>query len=75
MTGAEPGKQRNCSPTSPACESAAAIGVTWPRRAFDLLVLDGGGQGKADEPPLRPADWLRSDALVVIDDFTASRSG
>lgn len=37
---------------------------------FDLLVLDGGGQGKADEPPLRPAEWLRPGAVVVIDDFT-----
>jgi predicted O-methyltransferase YrrM len=37
---------------------------------FDLLVLDGGGQGKADEPPLEPSEWLRPGGLVVIDDFT-----
>jgi predicted O-methyltransferase YrrM len=37
---------------------------------FDILVLDGGGQGKADEPPLEPADWMRSGGIVVIDDFT-----
>jgi predicted O-methyltransferase YrrM len=37
---------------------------------FDLLVLDGGGQGKADEPPLDPSQWLRPGGLVVIDDFT-----
>ncbi|MEU0560994.1 class I SAM-dependent methyltransferase [Dactylosporangium sp. NPDC006015] len=41
---------------------------------FDMLVLDGGGQGKADEPPLEPADWLRRGAVVVIDDFTPMTS-
>jgi predicted O-methyltransferase YrrM len=37
---------------------------------FDLLVLDGGGQGKDDEPPLDPAEWLLPGGTVVIDDFT-----
>ena len=37
---------------------------------FDLLVLDGGGQGKGDEPPLDPAAWLRPGGLLVIDDFS-----
>jgi predicted O-methyltransferase YrrM len=37
---------------------------------FDLLVLDGGGQGKGAEPPLEPADWLRFGGTVVVDDFT-----
>jgi predicted O-methyltransferase YrrM len=37
---------------------------------FDLLILDGGGQGKGDEPPLDPADWLRPGGAVVLDDFT-----
>ena len=37
---------------------------------FDLLVLDGGGQGKGDEPPLDPADWLLPGGTLVIDDFT-----
>lgn len=37
---------------------------------FDLLVLDGGGQGKKDEPPLDPAGWLRPGGSVVLDDFT-----
>jgi predicted O-methyltransferase YrrM len=37
---------------------------------FDLLVLDGGGQGKRDEPPLAPGDWLRPGGVVVLDDFT-----
>jgi predicted O-methyltransferase YrrM len=41
---------------------------------FDLLVLDGGGQGKADEAPLQPAAWLRPGALVVLDDFTPMTS-
>jgi predicted O-methyltransferase YrrM len=37
---------------------------------FNLLVLDGGGQGKGDEPPLDPAQWLRPGGLLVIDDFS-----
>ncbi|MEE6261554.1 O-methyltransferase [Plantactinospora sonchi] len=37
---------------------------------FDLLVLDGGGQGKGVEPPLDPGDWLRPGGVVVLDDFT-----
>jgi predicted O-methyltransferase YrrM len=37
---------------------------------FDLLVLDGGGQGKDVEPPLSPPDWLAPLGTVVIDDFT-----
>jgi predicted O-methyltransferase YrrM len=36
---------------------------------FDLLVLDGGGQGKGSEPPLDPAGWLRPGGVLVIDDF------
>jgi predicted O-methyltransferase YrrM len=39
---------------------------------FHLLVLDGGGQGKQDETPMEPADWLRPGGLLVIDDFTPS---
>lgn len=46
----------------------------WPDLAahgpFDLLVLDGGGQGKGDQPPLEPERWLRFGGTVVIDDFT-----
>jgi predicted O-methyltransferase YrrM len=41
-----------------------------PGAPFDLLVLDGGGQGKGTEEPLAPADWLRPGGLLVIDDFT-----
>ncbi|MEV6850691.1 SAM-dependent methyltransferase [Actinoplanes sp. NPDC051411] len=41
---------------------------------FDLLVLDGGGQGKGDEPPLDPAEWLRPGGVVVIDDITPMTS-
>ena len=36
---------------------------------FDLLALDGGGQGKGSDPAVEPAEWLRPGALVVIDDF------
>jgi predicted O-methyltransferase YrrM len=41
-----------------------------PGAPFDLLVLDGGGQGKGTEEPLDPAGWLRPGGLLVIDDFT-----
>ncbi len=37
---------------------------------FDLLVLDGGGQGKGAEPPLDPTAWLAFGGTLVIDDFT-----
>ena len=37
---------------------------------FDLLVLDGGGQGKGDEPPVDVERWVRPGGLVVMDDFT-----
>jgi predicted O-methyltransferase YrrM len=41
-----------------------------PGAPFDLLVLDGGGQGKGTEEQLAPQHWLRPGGLVVIDDFT-----
>jgi predicted O-methyltransferase YrrM len=37
---------------------------------FDLLVLDGGGQGKFGGMPLAPERWLRPGGLLVVDDFT-----
>jgi predicted O-methyltransferase YrrM len=37
---------------------------------FDMLVLDGGGQGKATEAPLEPENWLRPGGVLVLDDFT-----
>jgi predicted O-methyltransferase YrrM len=37
---------------------------------FDLLALDGGGQGKGDGPPIDVAAWVRPGGLVVLDDFT-----
>lgn len=37
---------------------------------FDLLALDGGGQGKNGEAPIEPRDWLHPAGTVVIDDFT-----
>ena len=41
---------------------------------FDLLALDGGGQGKSSEPPINPRSWLRPGGLVVLDDFTPDTS-
>lgn len=37
---------------------------------FEMLVLDGGGQGKGDVQPIDPRQWLQLGGLVVIDDFT-----
>jgi predicted O-methyltransferase YrrM len=36
---------------------------------FDLLALDGGGQGKGSDPAIEPGEWLRPGGLVVMDDF------
>jgi len=36
---------------------------------FDLLALDGGGQGKGSDPAIEPDEWLSPGGLVVIDDF------
>ncbi|MFJ1766347.1 O-methyltransferase [Amycolatopsis sp. NPDC088138] len=41
---------------------------------FDLLVLDGGGQGKGAEPPLEPRHWIRPRGCLVVDDFTPMSS-
>jgi predicted O-methyltransferase YrrM len=39
---------------------------------FDLLVLDGGGQGKggAEDTPADPLELLRPGGVLIIDDFT-----
>jgi predicted O-methyltransferase YrrM len=37
---------------------------------FDLLVLDGGGQGKNGGDAFGPEAWLRPGATFVIDDLT-----
>ncbi|WP_243744982.1 O-methyltransferase [Streptomyces hainanensis] len=43
---------------------------------FDLLVLDGGGGGKAPgEEPADPEALLAPGGAVVIDDFTPGRAG
>ncbi|MGW4410347.1 O-methyltransferase [Nonomuraea sp. NPDC004702] len=40
---------------------------------YDLLVLDGGGQGKHGEPPADPHRLLRPGGTLVIDDLTPAR--
>jgi predicted O-methyltransferase YrrM len=44
---------------------------------FDLLVLDGGGQGKggAQDTPADPLELLRPGGVLVIDDFTPAAGG
>jgi predicted O-methyltransferase YrrM len=41
-----------------------------PHGPFDLLALDGGGQGKGSDPPIEPEAWLGAGGLLVLDDFT-----
>ncbi|WP_440064971.1 O-methyltransferase [Streptosporangium sp. OZ121] len=40
---------------------------------YDLLVLDGGGQGKSSEKPADPHRLLRPGGALVIDDLTPAR--
>ncbi|WP_329569854.1 O-methyltransferase [Kitasatospora sp. NBC_01266] len=42
------------------------------RGPFDLLVLDGGGQGKGDGATADPTRLLAPGGTVVVDDFTPS---
>jgi predicted RNA-binding protein with RPS1 domain len=45
------------------------------RGPYDLLVLDGGGQGKReDDDPADPARLLTPGGTVVVDDFTPATS-
>jgi hypothetical protein len=37
---------------------------------FDLLVLDGGGQGKSGDDPADPEELLKPGGTAVIDDLT-----
>ncbi len=45
-----------------------------PAAPFDLLVLDGGGQGKKGDEPIEPGEWLRQGGVLVMDDFTPASS-
>lgn len=40
---------------------------------YDLLVLDGGGQGKAGAPPAVPEVLLRPGGTLVVDDLTPAQ--
>ncbi|WP_037907359.1 O-methyltransferase [Actinacidiphila yeochonensis] len=54
------------------CADWTVIGGHGP---FDLLVLDGGGQGKDGGAPADPVALLRPGGLLVIDDFAPSGGG
>jgi predicted O-methyltransferase YrrM len=41
---------------------------------FDLLVLDGGGEGKDGDPAVEPAEWMAPGGTLVIGDFTPMES-
>jgi predicted O-methyltransferase YrrM len=45
----------------------------YPQGPFDLLVLDGGAQGKSDGRPADPDLLLRPGGTLVIDDLTPAR--
>ncbi|MEW2520530.1 class I SAM-dependent methyltransferase [Actinacidiphila alni] len=49
------------------CGDWTAIAAHGP---FDLLVLDGGGQGKDGGPAADPVELLRPGGVLVVDDFT-----
>lgn len=84
-SGARPGS-RLVSVERDAGRAAAAAGLfagrpeitvlagDWTRIAehapYDLLVLDGGGQGKGGGPPADPTALLRPGGTLVIDDLT-----
>jgi predicted O-methyltransferase YrrM len=36
---------------------------------FDLLFLDGAGDGKGDESPITPSEWMSFGGTVVVDDL------
>jgi predicted O-methyltransferase YrrM len=39
------------------------------RGPFDLLVLDGGGNGKRSTEPVEPTHWLNPFGMLVVDDL------
>jgi predicted O-methyltransferase YrrM len=41
---------------------------------FELLALDGGGQGKGAEAPISPREWISPGGTLVMDDFTPTSS-
>jgi predicted O-methyltransferase YrrM len=41
---------------------------------FDLLVLDGGGHGKADGEMVEPRTWLANGGTAIVDDLTPMSS-
>ncbi|MDX6313119.1 MAG: hypothetical protein QOF44_2583 [Streptomyces sp.] len=53
------------------CGDWTAISAHAP---YDLLVLDGGGQGKGDGLPADPERLLRPGGVLVVDDFTPSHT-
>jgi hypothetical protein len=55
-----------------ARRSWAPLGPT-KTRPYDLLVLDGGGQGKSGERPADLHRLLRPGGMLVIDDLTPAR--
>jgi hypothetical protein len=72
MSGSLPLRTRFLAPfLTSTCAGRHELHTKGP---FDLLVLDGGGQGKGDEPPIDPPAWLRPRGLVVLDDFTPTQN-
>ncbi|MFF7328906.1 class I SAM-dependent methyltransferase [Streptomyces sp. NPDC008150] len=72
---ADPGHARVCAGLFGSVPGVEILAGDWPRIAerapYDLLVLDGGGMGKADgDPPADVGRLLAPGGTVVVDDFT-----
>jgi predicted O-methyltransferase YrrM len=74
----DPGRAAAARAALAGDDRVSVLDGDWTRLAehgpYDLLVLDGGGQGKGDEPSADVDAWLRPGGLVVVDDFTPFRA-
>jgi predicted O-methyltransferase YrrM len=69
----EPSRHKGVAELFGSEPGVTLLGDDWraieERGPFDLLVLDGGGNGKT-EPPIDPTSALTPGGTIVVDDFT-----